>query len=86
MGEKADRFIALFKASGIPVHSVDAFGPRVIVTCWCEGTARKIARALERATFTINGIVKSVEYTQENRGTCLRPTTYDVWRVHAIAE
>lgn len=83
LNEKSARFEELFRKGGLAFKRVNAFGSQIHVTCWSRGAAEKIARVLRAATFDVYSITESVDYNEENRGTCLRPTTHAVWLVGA---
>lgn len=80
---RAQRFEAIFRSGGLKFKNIDAFGPRVIVTCWSEDAARKIARVLTKGSFKVDGLKESTDYNEKNEGTNLNPTTHAVWRVWA---
>lgn len=82
---KSARFEKLFRAGGVKFKQVEAFGSQVIVTCWSREAAEKVARLLQLGSFTVRGVVESVDYNAKNEGTCLTPTTHHVWRVGAYA-
>jgi hypothetical protein len=79
-----ERFAKLFKGAAIPVKEINAFGTRVIVTCWTEGAARKVARLLTKGSFAVDGLKESVDYKVEGRDTN-QPKVMRVWRVWAHA-
>ena len=74
----------LLKSIGRKPKTVRVYGSQVVVTCRSHSEADKIATLLS-AAFTIRGVIESVDYAKENKGTCLVPTTFKVWRVFARA-
>ncbi|HYF40767.1 MAG TPA: hypothetical protein VD930_13815, partial [Gemmatimonadales bacterium] len=65
--EKNAKFEALFRAAGLKFKEVNAFGSHLIVTCWSQNAARRIASLLQRSTFTVDRVGESIDYNEENR-------------------
>lgn len=76
------RMKAKLEASGLPYKEVECYGSQIVVTCWSRDAADRWALLLARFAKFL-GITQSVDYAKENRGTCLLPTTVDVWRAFA---
>lgn len=73
---------ATLEASGLPYKEVECYGSQIVVTCWSRDAADRWALLLARFAKFL-GITQSVDYAKEDRGTCLLPTTVDVWRAFA---
>jgi hypothetical protein len=73
---------AKLQASGLPYKEVECYGAQIVVTCWSRGAADRWTLLLDRFA-RVTSVVQSVDYAKKNRGTCLLPTTVDVWRVFA---
>jgi len=67
---------------GLPFKGIECYGSQIVVTCWSRDAADRWASFLARFAKFL-GITQSVDHAKENRGTCLLPTTVDVWRAFA---
>lgn len=83
--DNQQRFESLFRSAGASLKEVKAFGSRLIVTCHSQGAADKIANLLSRGKFSVDKVGESFDYDKVNRGTVLRPSTVQVWKVWAHA-
>ena len=80
------RFQGLFNALGLKYKRIDCYGSQIVVICWSQGEAEKIATMLKRSSFTIRGIIKSFDYNkdQTNRKT-ISKKIHNVYKVFARA-
>lgn len=76
-----ERLTDILKRGRVPFKDCWAAGSSCLVTLYCEETARKVARMLQAAGWKIRGPVRSYDHAKENKGTCLCPTSVEVWRV-----
>lgn len=72
---------ALLRRCGVPSKRVHCYGSQVMVTCWSREAAEKFHGLLWRFCAKVRGPWEAQDTNQENRGTCLCPTTHVVWRV-----
>ena len=74
---------ATLTQANIPYKAIEVYGSQIVVTTWSYDAAVKWGVLL--ATFaTIRKVaLKSIDYAKENKGTCLRPTTLEVYRTYA---
>ncbi len=79
--ERAKPLADLLTKAGIQVRG-GFLGPMGtgVFTFHGRESATKACLLLAHA-FKVKGPHESLEYTKENRGTCLRPTTFKVWTV-----
>lgn len=80
MSKHYEKLEALLRKSGLPPHHGWVSGGSGVLTFHCENTAQRAAALLVHA-FKVRGPIQSIEYNKTNRGTCLLPTRYTVWRV-----
>ena len=78
----AQRLDVLLRTAGLPIKYVDAFGTRVIVTCYGEATARRVVPLLQAGSFTIEGVIASQDDVVGSEHAFF-PVCTPVWRVHA---
>lgn len=76
------RMKALLAKVGVPFKEIECYGSQIVITAWSRDAAEKWAGVLARFA-TYRGTVQSVDYNKINRGTVLRRTAHDVWRVYA---
>lgn len=82
MNTPQEKMKARLEALGIPYKEIRVYGGQIVVTCVSVNTATKWASLLGNFA-KVRGTVQSIDYTKENKGTCLVPTTTKVWRVFA---
>lgn len=75
------RLTAIFNSGNVKFKQIDAFGSNVVITCWSESVARRIAAMLKSATFQGVETAKSVDYNVVNAGGSNRPSNHIVWLV-----
>ena len=83
MNATKQRLIEIFNNGNVKFKTIDTFGTNVIVTCWSEPVAQKIAAIFKAATFTKVSVAKSVDYNVVNKGGSNRPSIHEVWLVGA---
>lgn len=85
MNNFSERLEGILRAGGLRPKSVSAYGRQVVVVCWSEETARRVADLLGRSSFRVRGVLKSREYDKTNRNTVMNPSTHVVYKVFATA-
>jgi len=83
MNQASKQMAALLRQAGIKAKSVDVYGRQVVVTCWSQATASKVAKLLASAKYVVRGSTQSVDYAKTNLNTSLRPSVVRVTRVFA---
>lgn len=70
------------RASRIPVKEVKCYGSQIVVTCWCEQSARKYADLIAKFA-NLRSIKESLDEKAKNRQARLSGKYVKVWRVYA---
>lgn len=83
--ERREKINNLFVMAELPFKRLDCYGSQVVVVCWSRDAAEKIADILRRGTFTIRGIVKSIDHNKVNKKLLAVPSSHEVWKVFARA-
>jgi len=73
---------AVLERAGLPYKTIEVYGSQIVVTCRSLDAADKWKNLLSKFA-TFRGLSHSVDYAKENKGTCLNPTTIEVWRAFA---
>ena len=81
MTATARKITETLKAGGIATKRVEAYGRQVVVTCWSQDMANRVALLLSRASFIIRGQTHSLDQTKASEG--IKPSYVQVWRVFA---
>lgn len=77
-----ERMKATIEKLDIPHKRIEVYGRQVVITCWSEAAAKRYFMVMRRFCTKVRGPLQSVEENKVNRGTVLRPTMHNVWRVH----
>jgi hypothetical protein len=82
--ERNEKLAESFRFSGIAVKEVEQYGSQLVVTCFCEDSANRAAKAV-RATgmWAVRRVMKALEDAKQNEGSFLCPSVVTVWRVYA---
>ncbi len=76
------RMKAALESLDIPKKEIEVYGSQIVVTAWSESAVKQWASVLARFA-TFRGIVHTIDYAKENKGTCLMPSVVQVWRAYA---
>ena len=80
MSTPQQRLQAKLESLGLPYKEIKVYGSQIMVTAWGEATANKWHSILSKFT-TSRCPVRSVDYNKVNEGTCLLPSTHEVWLI-----
>lgn len=83
---REQRIEGLLNALNIPTKKIDCYGSQVVITCWSQEAAEKAATTLKKGSFTIRGIIKSMdENKDQSKRKTLYKTRHTVYKVFARA-
>lgn len=82
MGQIQNQMKAKLAQAGIPFRAIECYGSQIVITSACHDTANKWALLLGKFA-KVRGVIRSVDYATENKGSCLNPSVVDVWRTFA---
>ena len=68
--------------AGLPYKAIDCYGRQIVVTAWCEESARKWAILLSHFA-TLRGVCKGLDEKAETKGKGIKPAYIQVWRAFA---
>ncbi len=67
---------------GIPAKDIHCYGSQIVITAWGQDAAHKWASVLAKFS-KVKAMRECFDYNQENKNTCLLPSSHKVWRVWA---